>query len=291
MDDKQWAEDTQALAPTNPMGRRGFGIAALSMGFAAAVRPVAASTIVTDTDGLRIAEPMWDLDGAVPGYMARPDDAGARPIVLVAPEIFGLHDYIRDVCRRFAQEGYCAVGFDPFERYGGVREKTDFQEIFEVVRQAPDSRIMADLDAMTAWAVAEAGGDAGKLGVTGFCWGGRITWLYAAHRPDLGAGVAWYGRLVGEPSENQPAHPADVAGDLNAPVLGLYGENDTGIPLDTVETMRNALADAGKTESRIIVYPDAPHGFHADFRPSYREAVARDGWQRCLDWLRANGVG
>jgi len=219
-----------------------------------------------------------------------PATGGPFPVVLVVQEIFGVHEHIKDVCRRFAKEGYCAVAPELYARQGDVSKYTDYKQIFaEVVSKVPDAQVMSDLDAAVAWAAKSGSGDAARVGVTGFCWGGRITWLYAAHSAVLKAGVAWYGRLVGAATPLQPRYPIDVAAELKAPVLGLYGGQDQGIPLADVEKMRAALA-AAKQPSEIHVYPDAPHGFHADYRPSFREADARDAWRRCLEWFRKNGV-
>jgi carboxymethylenebutenolidase len=207
-------------------------------------------------------------------------------VVLVVHEIFGVHEYIRDVCRRLARDGYCAVAPDLYARQGDVRVQPDVNTIVtEVVAKVPDAQVLADLDATVAWVKREGKGDVTRLGVTGFCWGGRVTWLYAAHNPGVRAGVAWYGRLAGEPSDRQPKHPIDIAASLTTPVLGLYGGDDPGIPLDTVERMRAALA-TGKSGSEIVVYPGAPHAFHADYRPSYRKEPAEDGWRRLRAWFR-----
>jgi carboxymethylenebutenolidase len=201
-----------------------------------------------------------------------------------------VHEHIKDVCRRFAKAGCFAVAPELYARQGDVAGLKDIREIVaKVVDKVPDAQVMSDLDATLAWAAKSGTADTTRATVTGFCWGGRITWLYAAHNPTLKAGVAWYGRLVGEPTELQPKHPVDVAARLRVPVLGLYGGKDEGIPLDTVERMRTALA-AGKSGSEIVVYPDAPHGFHADYRPSYREATAKQAWQRALDWFAAHGA-
>ena len=278
-------KEAEAIQGRMPISRRTFGIsAAIAAGYAAAVQPVAASTITTDSEGLTEGMIELDVDGTmIPGYRAKPEGATDAPVVLVVQEIFGLHAYIKDVCRRFAKEGFYAIAVEMYHRYGDVSSMSDFQEIFKIVAQVPDAEVMRDLDVAVEYAAGD-GGDASKLGVTGFCWGGRITWLYSAHNPNVDAGVAWYGRLVGEASENNPLHPVDVAQDLNGPVLGLYGENDTGIPLDTVAAMEDALGEG--SPSKFIVYDDSPHGFHADFRPSYRENDATDGWARALDWFR-----
>ena len=286
--------DLLSLLPhKRDLNRRGFlKTTALATGFALAVRPVNAQTVITtDTEGLVAGEVQIPVeDGEIPGYRARPEGEGTFPVVLVVQEIFGIHEYIQDVCRRFAKLGYMAVAPDLYVRQGDVSELEDIPTILtEVVSQVPDEQVLSDLDATVAWAESTGQGDTEKLGITGFCWGGRIVWLYAAHNPDVSAGVAWYGRLVGETSERTPQQPVDVAPDLAVPVLGLYGGQDNGIPLDTVEQMQQAL-EGSESGSEIVVYPEAPHGFHADYRPSYRQEAATDGWQRLQDWFEANGV-
>jgi len=262
----------------------------LATGFAAAVQPVAASTqVTTDTQGLTAGEVKIPVkDGQVPAYRAMPAGGKNLPTVLVVQEIFGVHEHIKDVCRRLAKAGYLAIAPELYARQGDVSKLTDIDQIRPIVAKVPDAQVMADLDAAAAWAAAN-GGDPGKLAVTGFCWGGRITWMYAAHNPKVKAGVAWYGRVVGQPNEMTPKNPIDVVKDINAPVLGLYGGADGGIPNDTVEKMRAALKAAGKP-SEIHLYPDMPHGFHADYRPSYRKEAAQDGWKRLLDWFKKHGV-
>ncbi|MBL8476949.1 MAG: dienelactone hydrolase family protein [Methyloversatilis sp.] len=229
----------------------------------------------------------------LPVYFARPAATPKPPVVLVVQEIFGVHEHIRDVCRRFARAGYFAIAPELYFRQGDPSKISSVPEILErIVSRVGDAQVMSDLDSCVAWA-AQSGGDAARLAATGFCWGGRITWLYAAHQPALRAGVAWYGKLDGLPGELTPNHPIDLADALKAPVLGLYGGKDQGIPTSDVDAMRDALtkspADAAR-RSDIVLYPEAPHGFHADFRPSYREVDARDGWQRCLAWMAANGA-
>jgi carboxymethylenebutenolidase len=274
----------------NHLKRRHLLLATLAAGFAIAVRPISAETIITDADGLTVGEVSIPVaDGEIPAYRATPASGTDFPIVLVVQEIFGVHEYIQDVCRRLAQLGYLAIAPELFARQGDVSQISDRQQIItQVVSKVPDAQVFADLDATAAWA-GEHGGDRAKLGITGFCWGGRIVWLYAAHNPELQAGVAWYGRLVNQSNPLQPLHPLDVADQLKAPVLGLYGGMDDGIPLDTVEQMKAMLANAG-SPSEIVVYPDAPHGFHADYRPSYRQADAEDGWQRLQAWFQRYGV-
>jgi len=222
-------------------------------------------------------------------YRAAPAGKQALPTVLVVSEIFGVHEYIADVCRRLAKLGYLAIAPELFARYGDPRKMSSVSDILSgIVSKVPDSGVMADLDAAAAWA-ATHGGDGNRLAITGFCWGGRIAWLYAAHNPKLTVGVAWYGRLDGESNERTPKYPIDLADRIKAPVLGLYGGADQGIPLDDVETMRDALKKAG-SRSEIHVYPDAPHAFHADYRPTYRKEPAEDGWKRLQAWLRAHGM-
>ena len=230
-------------------------------------------------------------DGTVPAYRAAPEKGGPFPVVLVVQEIFGVHEHIKDVCRRLAKLGYYAIATEMYARQGDVSGLTDFQEILKIVQKVPDAQVMSDLDATVAYAKGTGKADTAKLGITGFCWGGRIVWLYSAHNPDLKAGVAWYGRLVasGPASELQPKYPVDVVASLKAPILGLYGEKDTGIPVASVEKMRAALKDANKT-GEIVLYPDTPHAFYADYRPSYRKPAADDGWKRLQAWFKQNGV-
>jgi carboxymethylenebutenolidase len=270
--------------------RRQFAVTTLATGFALAVQPVSAQTITTDTSGLEAGEVKIPVpDGQIPGYRAMPDKGGPFPVVLVVQEIFGVHEHIKDICRRFAKLGYFAVAPELYARQGDVSKLESFPEILKIVAKVPDSQVMSDLDAAVAWAKTTGKTDTAKLGVTGFCWGGRIVWLYSAHNPNVKAGVAWYGRIVNPADPLHPKHPIDVVADLKAPVLGLYGGKDTGIPLDTVEKMRTALKAAGKP-SEIVVYPDAPHGFYADYRPSYTKTSADDGWKRLLEWFKKNGV-
>ena len=272
------------------MTRRRFVASTLAVGFALAVRPVWAETIVTDSTGLTAGEVMIPTsDGSIPAYRAMPSQGRSFPVVLVVQEIFGVHEHIKDVCRRFAKLGYLAVAPELYARQGDVSKLADIDEIRKVVAKVSDAEVMADLDATVAWVKTSGEGNIERLGVTGFCWGGRIVWLYVAHSIQLKAGVAWYGRLVGKGSELQPKHPIEVAAGLKAPVLGLYGGNDEGIPLDTVVQMQQALK-AANSPSRIIVYPDTPHAFHADYRPSYRKEQAQDGWNRLQAWFKQYGV-
>lgn len=270
--------------------RREFiAVSALTAGFAIAVQPISAKTITTDSQGLIAGAVKIPVgNSSIPAYRAMPAKGKDFPVVLVIQEIFGVHAYIQDVCRRFAKLGYLAIAPEMFYRQGDVSKLTDIDQIRQVVSKVLDAQVMSDLDAAIAWA-GKSKGNVQKVGITGFCWGGRITWLYAAHNPSVKAGVAWYGRLVGTSTELTPKHPVDVASMLRVPILGLYGGKDTGIPLDTVEQMREKLQGCGGS-SQIIVYPDAPHAFHADYRPSYRQADAEDGWQKLLNWFKQNGV-
>jgi carboxymethylenebutenolidase len=284
-------DDLKSLMPKTDFTRREFVVTSLAAGFALAVQPVTAETITTDTKGLEAGEVKIPVEkGEVPAYRAMPDKGGPFPVVLVVQEIFGVHEHIKDVCRRFAKLGYLAVAPELYSRQGDVSKLTDIKEIIsKVVSKVPDAQVMSDLDATVAWAKKSGKGDTAKLGITGFCWGGRIVWLYAAHSKDLKAGVAWYGRVVGDSTELQPKYPIDVADKLKAPVLGLYGGKDMGIPKEAVEKMQKAL-EAAKSPSEIKLYPDAQHGFHADYRPSYNKEAAEDGWKRLLDWFKKNGV-
>jgi carboxymethylenebutenolidase len=282
--------DRMSLVPPNPEeGRRAFLVTKLAAGFAMAVRPVTAETITTSAEGLTAGEVKIPVgDGEIPAYRAMPAKGANHPVVLVVQEIFGVHEHIKDVCRRLAKLGHMAIAPELYARQGDVGNLTDFQEILKIVGKVPDAQVMADLDATAAYAK-KSGGNTSKLGITGFCWGGRIVWLYAAHNPQLKAGVAWYGRLVGPSTELTPKHPVDVAASLRAPVLGLYGAKDRGIPLDSVEKMRAALQGAGK-KSEIKVYDDADHGFHADYRPTYNKLSAEDGFRRLQEWFKTNGA-
>lgn len=280
-----------SLLPKTDMTRRGFVVTTLASGFALAVQPVSAQTITTDTDGLEAGEVKIPVkDGEIPAYRAKPAKGEAFPTVLVVQEIFGVHKHIKDICRRLAKLGYLAIAPELYSRQGDVSKLTEFPEILKIVNTVPDAQVMSDLDAAVAWAKKSGEGNTEKLAVTGFCWGGRIVWLYAAHNPDLKAGIAWYGRLAGKPDDLHPKHPLDIVANLKAPVLGLYGGADMGIPNDTVESMKKALMEA-KNPSQIVLYPDTPHGFHADYRPTYRKETAADGWKRLQEWLKKNGVG
>ncbi len=290
--------DFDALLPgrstADGASRRTALKAALGVGYAASALPTLAQTAIrTSAEGLTAGEVGFEVNGfKVPAYRAAPAGRTGLPVVLVIQEIFGVHEYIADTARRFARAGYLAIAPELYARQGDPRQYAEIARLqAELVSKVPDAQVMADLDGALAWAGAN-GGDVSRLGITGFCWGGRITWLYSAHNPAVKAGVAWYGRLVGNAGELTPRHPVDVAGQLHGPVLGLYGGADTGIPLATVEKMKAALAQgsAAAKASEFVVYPDAPHAFHADYRPSFRQASAEDGWKRALAWFKDKGV-
>jgi carboxymethylenebutenolidase len=284
-------DELKSLIRKPDFSRREFVMTTLAGGFALAVQPVSAETITTDTNGLEAGEIKIETsDGTIPAYRAMPNKGGPFAVVLVVQEIFGVHEHIKDICRRLAKQGYLAVAPELYARQGDVSKITEFQEIFsKVVSKVPDKQVMSDLDATVAWAETSKKGDVARLGITGFCWGGRIVWLYAAHSAKLKAGVAWYGRLTGDKDELHPKHPVDVAADMKCRVLGLYGGADNGIPQNTVEAMRSALK-AAKQRSEIVVFPDAPHAFYADYRPSYRKEPAEEGWKRMLKWFEEHGV-
>jgi carboxymethylenebutenolidase len=282
----------QGLLPRMQWTRRGFVVTSLASGFALAAQPVSAETITTDTNGLDAGEVKVPVaDGSIPAYRAMPAQGGPFPTVLVVQEIFGVHEHIKDLCRRLAKAGYYAIAPELYARQGDPSKISDIQELIKtIVSKVPDSQVMSDLDATEAYAKASGKADTARLAVTGFCWGGRIVWLYDAHNPSLKAAVAWYGPIDRPRTELQPKYPIDLAADLKAPVLGLYGAADQGIPVDSVEKMKEACAKAGKT-CEIKIYPDTPHGFNADYRPSYRAEAAKDGWQKMLAWFKEHGVG
>ncbi len=279
--------------PGQALDRRSFIAGTVGAGLAAAVHPAGAMTISTPVQGLSAGAVTIASGGfAMPVYRALPAGGSGLPVVLVVSEIFGVHAHIADVARRLAHRGYLAIAPELFARHGDAKSYTEIPKLFEeVVAKAPDAQVLSDLDACVAWAGAN-GGDLTRLGITGFCWGGRITWLYAAHSRAVKAGVAWYGRLAGATTPLQPRHPVDIAAQLECPVLGLYGAADEGIPVDTVDKMKVALSagSAAARRSEIVVYPDTPHAFHADYRPNYRKQAAEDGWKRCLAWFADHGV-
>lgn len=284
-----------SLVPAPAFSRRGFLVTSLGAGFALAAQPVMGDAAIhTDAQGLVTGEVEVPVaDGEMVAYRAQPAGADRLPVILVVSEIFGVHEYIKDVCRRLAKLGYLAIAPELFARQGDPSQYPSIAELMEkIVSKTPDAQVLADLDAAAAWAAAH-GGDAARLGITGFCWGGRITWLYAARNPQLKAAVAWYGRLVGEANAITPRHPIDVVGELKAPVLGLYGGQDAGIPLASVKAMEAKLQSAGNPAARaceMVVYDDAGHAFHADYRPSYRKGAAEDGWRRLQAWFKQHGL-
>jgi carboxymethylenebutenolidase len=291
-DDPMMTSDILGLTKAAPFSRRGFmtAAAATAAGYTLAAGPVRADVVKTDTAGLvagdaRIAVP----GGEMPAYFARPEGAANPPIVLVAMEVFGLHEYIKDVVRRLAKLGAFAVAPDYYFRKGvDLTKITDFKQLMPIVNAKPDAELVADLDATAAWAKSQ-GGDASRLGIVGFCRGGRAVWVYAAHSDALKAGVAFYGSLVDPQNPAWPKSPMELAPEMKAPVLGLYGEADQGIPVSQVEQMKAALKEWGKTAD-IEIYPGAPHGFHADYRPSYRKEAAEDAWRRMEDWFKTYKV-
>lgn len=278
--------------------RRSLLRQALGVGFAAAVLPVTAqSRVETPHDGLEVADIDLPLGAAaVPVYVARPKAKRNLPIMLVVSEIFGVHEHIADVARRFAHAGYLALAPDLFARQGDPMSYGQIEVLMrEVISKTPDAQVRRDLDACLDWAGAN-GGDPARAGICGFCWGGRQVWLYAMHQARIRAGVAWYGRLAGQVTAMTPTHPVDGAAGLKAPVLGLYAGADAGIAPETIELMKTRLAaaaqagNAAAARSTFVVYPDVPHAFHADYRPSYRQAEAQDGWRRGLAWFKTHGV-
>jgi carboxymethylenebutenolidase len=272
------------------LSRRAFVVGTLAGGFALAVLPVTAQTIITDAKGLVAGEVKIPVgDGEIPAYRAMPATGGPFATILVVHEIFGVHEHIRDICRRLAKAGYFAVAPALYAREGDVSAMTDIKGVMNVASKVPDSQVASDLDATAAWAAGTGKADTSRLGVVGFCWGGRQVWLYAAHNPHLKAGVAWYGPLRWTKNRLTPKDPIDITSQINAPVLGLYGAADEHIPVGQVEELRLALKGAGKP-SEIVIYPDTPHGFNADYRPSYRPRQAKDGWQRMLAWFNRHGV-
>ena len=293
--DRMISLNDRGLSRRNALKATATG-AALGGTFALSVQPVSAQTMITTAaDGLTAGEvKVKTKDGKeMVAYRAMPASGTGFGTILVVQEIFGVHAHIADMCRRFAKAGYCAVAPELYFRQGDAKSYTDIPKLMqEIVAKVPDAQVMDDLDATVAFVKGEGKADTAKLGITGFCWGGRITWLYAAHSSALKAGVAWYGRVVGNATELTPKHPVDIAKDLKAPVLGLYGGADTGIPNDTVDKMRAALKEgsAAAKKSEIVTYPEMPHAFNADYRPSYRKDAADDGWKRALAWFKANGV-
>jgi carboxymethylenebutenolidase len=281
----------KSLTPITDFSRRGFVVTSLTAGFALAVQPVSAETITTDSDGLTVGEVKIPVkDGEIPAYRAMPAKGGPFPTVVVIQEIFGVHEHIKDICRRLAKTGYFAVAPALYARQGDVSKMTDSQEIIKtVVSKVPDEEVVSDIDATVAWAHKQKQVNTRKLGVTGFCWGGRQTWLYAIHNPHVKAAVAWYGPLAGNTDALHPKRVMDLLPDLKVPLLGLYGAADQGIAVADVEKVRDEAKQLHK-HVEIVIYPDTPHGFNADYRPSYRPEAAKDGWKRMLAWFKTHGV-
>jgi carboxymethylenebutenolidase len=278
--------------------RRNLLKSALGVGYAAAAMPIMAQdAIKTSSEGLRSGETVYEVSGfKVPAFYAAPTARKNLPVILLVHEVFGVHEYIADIARRFAQAGYLAIAPDLFARQGDAGGYNELSKLLsEVVARVPDAQVMADLDGAVSWAGGN-GGNLNKIGITGFCWGGRMTWLYAEQSKNVKAGVAWYGRLSGTPTSLSPANPLDLAAGLKAPVLGLYGGQDASIPLTSINQMKDALAgaaaggNAAARASEFVIYPAAPHAFHADYRPSYRKDAAEDGYKRALQWFRTHGV-
>ena len=270
--------------------RRAFIVGGLAAGFAFAVLPVSAETITTDAKGLTVGEVRVPVDGGtIPAYRAMPDAGGPSATILVVQEVFGVHEHIKDICRRLAKVGYFAVAPALYAREGDVAGMKDISQIMQVVTKVPERQVASDLDATVTWARSTGKADTSKLGIVGFCWGGRQVWLYAAHNPKLKAGVSWYGVLQRPKNAMTPDNPIDLVQNINAPILGLYGGADPAIPVAQIDALRAALKRAEKS-SEIVVYPDTPHGFNADYRPSYRPQQALAGWSRMLAWFRKYGV-
>ncbi len=288
MTDDRLPETTSWIQSSHLSRRQALVSGTLASGFALAVQPVAASTL--HTDSVNLLEGMISVptaDGTMPSYRAKPVGIKNPPVIIVIHEIFGLHEWLRDVVRRFAKAGYYAIAPDLYARFGDATKIADIDTLFKtIVSKVTDAQVAKDIDATIA-TITTDGGDVKHMGITGFCWGGRVVWMTAAYNPQIKAGVAWYGKLNGEPSTEHPTHPLNIAGSLKVPVLGLYGALDKGIPLTDVEKMRVALANA-KSKSKLVVFPAAEHGFFADYRPSYNEIAARDGWDECLEWFSKN---
>lgn len=294
-----WIQDTHALLNStpaeSPLPTRRLALqSAVGIGYAAAALPLMAQTAIkTSREGLVEGEVTIDVNGfKMPAYRSAPAGKTNLPVILVISEIFGVHEYIADVTRRYAQLGYLAIAPELFVRQGDPSAYGEIAKLqAEVISKVPDAQVMNDLDATLRWA-GQQGGNPDRAAVTGFCWGGRITWLYCSHNPKIKAGVAWYGRLEGQTSANNPRHPLQLVSDLKAPVLGLYGGADTGIPLASVDRMKEALSQTAVTghaaakASHFVIYPEAPHAFHADYRPSYRADAAADGWAKAVEWIK-----
>ena len=278
----------RSLTGDRKVDRRTFVVTSLGAGFAAFALPVPAQTITTSTEGLVAGEvKVKTADGEMPAYRAMPATGGNFPVVLVVSEVWGVHDYIKDVCRRVAKNGFFAIAPELFARQGNAASYTDTSKLMsEIVAKASDKQVLGDLDACVAFAKDSGKAEVTRLGITGFCWGGRVVYMYAAHNPNVKAGVAWYGVTTRAFFQGDKT-PLDVAGQIKAPILGLYGAADQGIPNETVEKMYGALK-AGNPKSEYTLYPDTPHAFHADYRPSYRKAQAEDAWNKMIAWFKLN---
>jgi carboxymethylenebutenolidase len=281
--------DLDVMAPRSSWSRRGFVMTSLVTGFAVSMQPVSAQTITTDTAGIEAGEvKVKTKDGEMPAYRAMPDKGGPFPTVLVIHEAWGVHEHIKDICRRLAKAGYYAIAGELWARQGNAGAAKDMDEIRKIMTSVPTEQVMSDLDATVAYAKSSGKADTAKLAVTGFCWGGFATWMYATHHPGLKAAVAWYGGDRAK-SELMPKNPIDVISGLKCPVLALYGGKDQSIPQEVIDKRQEACKAAGKTcEAKI--YPEAPHGFNADYRPSYRADDAKDAWNRMLAWFKQHGV-
>ncbi len=278
-----------SLVDPRRVDRRSFVVTSLGAGFAFAVLPVSAQTITTSTEGLVAGEvKVPTSDGPMPAYRAMPATGSDFPTILVVQEIFGVHEHIKDICRRLAKQGFFAIAPELYARQGDPSKYTDIGKLIgEIVSKVPDAQVLADLDATVAYAKSTGKAQTARLGITGFCWGGRIVYMYAAHNPAVRAGVAWYG-VTAKAFVTGDRSPLDVAGQIGAPILGLYGGADQGIPTETVERMFTALRSGKSPKSEFTIYPDTPHAFNADYRPSYRKAQAEDAWAKMLAWFKLN---
>lgn len=284
-------QNPQATSAPTGLSRRGFVMTSLATGFAVASQPVMAQAISTDTQGLAVAEvKVPTADGQIPAYVARPAKAGKYPVILVLQEIFGVHEHIKDMCRRFAKMGYYAIAPEMFARQGDVSKMNDIMGILtQVVSKVPDAQVCADLDAAVAFARASGQADAARVGLVGYCWGGRTAWIYARHNPKLKAAVSYYGLLDGMKSDIKPRDPVEFGAELKVPVLGLYSGIDAFVKPDVIAKMRGEIAKSG-SGSEIVVFPNVDHGFNADYRPSYDKAAATYAMKLTRDWLKDHGV-
>ena len=283
------ASHVASLVDPRRVDRRGFVVTALGAGFALSVLPVSAQTITTSTEGLVAGEVKVPTpDGQMPAYRAMPATGSDFPTILVVQEIFGVHEHIKDICRRLAKQGFFAIAPELYARQGDPSKYTDISKLItEIVSKVPDQQVLADLDATVAYAKSTGKAETTRLGITGFCWGGRIVYMYAAHNPAVRAGVAWYG-VTAKGFVTGDRSPLDVAGQISAPILGLYGGADQGIPAETVEKMFAALRSGKSPKSEFTIYPDTPHAFNADYRPSYRKVQAEDAWAKMIAWFKLN---